>query len=85
MTLNDFSITCEKSKVALIYSDGVYIGKRNNGKQIAVLYQLEGFYVEIVYSKYRSIISHIICFASTQKLAPYLKQIDIEEVVKCFS
>lgn len=74
---------CKEDQTRLLYRDGVYIGKRNDGRNILVLYQLAGFYVEISYSKYRCIIADLKCFASTSKLDPYLQNVNIEELVKC--
>lgn len=85
MTLYDFSLMCENRQTSRLYKDGVYIGKRNDGNEVVVLYQLDGFYVEIFYRKYRRIISHLKFFTSTEKLTPYLQHLDIEELIKCVS
>ena len=83
MRLYDFSVMCKEIQTRILYKDGVYIGKRKDGSNIIVLYQLAGFYVEISYSKYRCIIADLKCFTSTRKLAPFLQNINIEELVKC--
>lgn len=83
MTLNEFEILDDCAKIDLLYKAGVYSGKCRSGKSIVILYQLEGFYVEIFYKKYRCIISRLHCFTSTKFLNPYLQQIDVEHLVKC--
>jgi hypothetical protein len=79
--MHDFTHLPQKEKVALLYEHGVYIGKRRNGKIIAVLYQLEGFYAEVFYRTYRREIGTISCFSDTVRLDPYLAGIDVEHLV----
>ncbi|RYY89609.1 MAG: hypothetical protein EOO15_05750 [Chitinophagaceae bacterium] len=62
----------------LLYLQGAFIGKRKKGAQTCVLYQLEGFYVEVVYRLYRRIPDRLNCFRSTSLLDPYLELIDVE-------
>ena len=81
MRMYDFTRLPQKEKVALLYKYGVYIGKRQSGKTIAVLYQLEGFYAEVFYRTYRREIDRISCFSGTARLDPYLAGIDVEYLV----
>ena len=59
MTLDDFILLPDPQQVDILYKQGVFIGKRRHEEQVVVLYQLESFYVEIFYRKYRSFISEI--------------------------
>lgn len=68
-------------QVNLLYKKAVYIGKRKVERSIVVLYQLEGFYVEIFYLKYRWHISRINAFESVDLLDPYLQGVDVEELI----
>lgn len=77
MKMREFQSLSEKKKVAILYQHGVYIGKKWD-KYISLLYQLEGFYVEIFYKKYRKHIFKMICSESTSILDPYLEQIPLE-------
>jgi len=81
MTMYDFQLLPEQQQVELLYHSGVYIGKRREGISIILLYQLESFYVEVVYRKYRSHVKRLHCFDSTELLDPYLEQIDVENLV----
>jgi hypothetical protein len=81
MKLCEFSLLHEGEKAALLYEQGVYIGKRKRGSITVLLYQFESFYAEIYYRKYRRIIDRIRCFADTAKLDPYLTEIDVEHLV----
>ena len=83
MTLYEFRMLSDSEQIDLLYMEGVYIGKRKQDNSIIVLYQLDGFYIEIFYRKYRSVITHVYCFTSTMLLNAYLDQINVEELVKC--
>jgi hypothetical protein len=78
MTLYEFRLLSDDKQVEHLYNDGVYIGKRKDEDSSVVLYQLGNFYIEIYYLKYRSLISRLRCFTSTDALNPYLEQIDVE-------
>ena len=81
MKLLDFMILPERDQLDRIYDDGIYIGKIMMGGKPALLFQLEGFYIEILYSHYRKYIHRINCFATTALLEPYLEQIPIKFLV----
>lgn len=81
MRLLDFTRLSEKEKVALLYEQGVYIGKRRQSNTVVVLYQLDGFYAEVFYRTYRREIDHISCFSGTTRLAPYLAGVDVVHFV----
>lgn len=65
----------------MLYAHGVYIGKRRVGRRTMLLYQLESFYVELCYRKYRCSVNHVHCFQSTSLLDPYLAEMDVEVLV----
>jgi len=81
MTLFDFKLLSEREQLDILHTEGAYIGKRKEGELSILLYQLEGFYVEIFYRKHRSQIKSIRSFTTTVLLEPYLTQIDITESV----
>jgi hypothetical protein len=82
MTIYEFHLLPYNDKVELLYTRGVYIGKRKAPKNIKVLYQLDSFYVEIFYKKYRQFIDHLSYFNSADKLNPYLSQVDVGDIIK---
>ena len=51
------------------------------GRKIFLLYQVEGFYIEILYRVYRRVIEQIRICETTAVLDPYLEQIDVEYLV----
>ena len=83
MTPYEFTMLGEMEKVDFIYREGIYVGKRKKNSITIVLYQIDSFYAEIFYRKYRYSVNRIRCFTSTLPLDPYLEQIDVEELIKC--
>jgi len=81
MTLYEFGVLDESARIDLVYLEGAYIGKRKEEDCTLVLYQVQGFYVEICYRKYRHHILRIRAFASTFLLDPYLEGMRIENLV----
>jgi hypothetical protein len=81
MMMHDFQLLPEQEQINVLYQCAVYVGKRKDTFSIILLYQLESFYVEVYYRKYRSHVRHLHCFESTELLDPYLEQIDVENLV----
>jgi len=82
MTMDRFQLLSQKEQIAMLYQQGVYIGKKKAGAATMLLYQLESFYIEITYASYRRLIRTIKYSDSTSVLDPYLEQIPIEYLVK---
>lgn len=81
MTSFDFKTLSLHDKIEKLYHDGVFIGKRTLEDRISVLYQVDSFYVEIMYGKYRYFIRAINVFRNIQKLDPYLHQMNVRELI----
>jgi hypothetical protein len=77
----EFRILSDQEQLDIVYGCGVYIGKRKAKGMVSVLYQVDSFYVELFYKKYRYFISHSRCSASIVIAEPYLDQIDLAELV----
>lgn len=78
MTLFEFKLLTHEDQLDLLYKEGAYIGKRRENGKIILLYQLDSFYVEVFYKKYRYFVSDVKCTDSISCLEPYLEQINIE-------
>ena len=72
MRLAEFEKLSTDDQLALIYHQGVYVGKRELDGMIALLYQLDAFYAEIIYKEYRSKVHEIKTSGSTEFLELYL-------------
>jgi hypothetical protein len=78
MKMSEFEQLSQKEKVDLLQKDGAYVGKRHLEGQIAVLFQLYGFYAEIIYKDYRKNVNAIRTSEDLEITKPYLNQISLD-------
>jgi hypothetical protein len=81
MRMSEFELVSARKQIETLYLQGIYVGKCKTGRYVKLLFQLESFYVEIVYLSYRLAIQKIRCSDSTTILDEYLEQIEIEYLV----
>lgn len=82
MTLEEFESLAENQKLDLLYTQGVYIGKCAKEGCVTLLFQLDSFYVELFYLKYRCYIKRMELFTSPEAIDEYLQPVDIENLVR---
>ena len=73
MSSEDFLRLTYDEQIHLLSIHGIYIGKRGKRPVVAVLYQLDSFYVEITYLKYRLHIATIRTYTCTSVLDAYFE------------
>lgn len=78
MRQSDFQHLPQEQQLDLLHQHGVYIGKRKVNGHPALLYQLEGFYVEVIYWVHRTYIQKMHITSSIQILEGYIDQVDIQ-------
>lgn len=83
MKMNKFNCLDELRQIELIWSAGVLIGSRQEGFYKILLYQIDAFYVEVFYQYFQGKMAKIKSFSDTDQLGPYLKNINIEPLLKC--
>lgn len=81
MKMSEFKLLSQQEQITILYQLGVYIGKKKTGGLIRLLFQLNSFYVELIYADYRRAIYKIRYSDSTTILEPYLEQIKVEYLV----
>ena len=81
MKLLEFQLLSRDEQIIILYQQGVYIGKKKHGDQTRLLFQLDSFYVELIYTSYRRAIHKIHISNSIAVLDPYLEQIKLEYFV----
>ena len=59
MTSIAFEHLCQNDQLSLLNAEGVYIAKRKFKNLWVILFQLDKFYVEILYEKYRCTVKEI--------------------------
>ena len=82
MTLTYFKSLTRNQKKAVVLRTGTFLCEKNYGLIRTMLYQVDGFYVEIYFAKFRRDAIWFRSFDSTKNLHPYLQQIDISGLFK---
>ena len=82
MKLFEFKLLEDSEKLDILYAKGIYIGKRFQAGKTVILLQLDAFYAEIYYVKYRKYVECVYSFETTALLDPYLEQIDVQNLVE---
>jgi hypothetical protein len=85
MTLLYFKNLTRKHKKSIVLRSGTFLSEKNYGLFRTMLYQVDGFYVEIYFSKFSKNAIWFRSFGSTKNLHPYLQQIDISALLKDMS
>ena len=77
MKLSEFSTLPRAEQMNKLRTEGVYIGKRICGNQRVLLYQVDSFYIEVYYTRYRIETEHVKISDDVTILDPYLKQVEV--------
>jgi hypothetical protein len=77
MTLYQFLALDDTCRAETLWDRGVHIGERREEQHLMLLYQINGFYVEVFYDPVTNAISRLRPFSSVDQLQPYLAQIDL--------
>ena len=80
MSEEQFNKLTEDCQSDVICRKGVLISLRKQDEHKVLLYQIDSFYVEVYYHPVDNAIN-IISFSGTEKLQPYLKQIDLADIL----
>jgi hypothetical protein len=81
MTLQQFKALSQDRQYRNLLLNGVCITSRDTEDNCILLFQLNGFYVEIYFDKNCDEIIDSRSFKETDELYPYLKNIDISEIM----
>jgi len=82
MHFNEFLQLNETEQVELLWYNGEQIGRRKEDDYLILLYQVEGFYVEVFYHKADYVIVKYNPFTKSELLEPYLNEIDISSLLQ---
>lgn len=77
MTRYHFNVLDENEKANTIWKKGVLLGERKDAFHKIMLYQVDAFYVEVYHHTHFNVITKIQSFSSTNKLQPYLSEMDL--------
>ena len=76
MTLDEFLALDYEGRLKAT-NQAVCIGGRSNATHMILLYQLNGFYIEVLFDRQHNHISSFHAFNDMDLLDPYLKKIEI--------
>jgi len=82
MTFHDFYFSSETEQIEIVSKRGVLIADRKQGDKKFVLYRVDSFYVELIYKLADNMLTGLKSFLSMAKLDPYLKQINISDILE---
>ncbi len=77
MTCREYKALSEQEQINALTSRGVYLADRKDSKCRYLLYQLDGFYIEIVFGLTGECKQKVNIFQDTGFLDPYLEGINI--------
>lgn len=80
MTFKQFRYLSEEDQEALLWRKGVELARYNNKVYHFILYQVDGFYMEVKYKMPQCMLLEIACFEDVNLLQPYLRKIDIDSL-----
>lgn len=81
MTLSEFRNLNEEKQREFFIKKAVLLGERKTQQYYILLFQLEGFYIEIFSCQKEHEVTLIKTFTTTKELEPYLNAIDISNLV----
>ena len=81
MTCKQYKNLGEPDQEFILWARGVVLGQRVEDIYMYVLFQVDGFYIEVQFHKPTAAVTAFFTFEDTRLLEPYLAQIDIDEVV----
>ena len=82
MVLNAFNTLPKMAQQELVLAQGTFLGERNDGPFRIMLYQLEGFYVEVHFFNLYNKVAFFSAFDTVEALEPYLETIDISGMLQ---
>lgn len=80
MTLYEFNMLDEMEQIETVWSS-THIGERFDEEHNILLYQVDGFYVEVYHHKEYNVIRKFRSFSSINQLEPYLNKIDLKKIL----
>jgi hypothetical protein len=80
MTLTNYNTLPQEQKYFFLLENGVQIDLLQLKEFVLILFQINGFYVEVKYSLNKNMVVGEKAFTDMALLDPYLEQIDIFEI-----
>lgn len=85
MSLKQFSRMDKAQQRIYLLTQGTFLAERRTGMYDLMLYELEGFYVEVAFYTRTNKVAFFKTFTNTDSLAPYLSNIDLDGLMQQLS
>jgi hypothetical protein len=82
MVLNDFNMLPKKAQQEVLLAQGTFLTERADGPFRIMLYQLDGFYVEVHFFNLYNKVAFFSAFDTIEALEPYLDTIDVSGMLQ---
>ena len=82
MVLNHFNALPKKAQQEVLLAQGTFLSERADGPFRIMLYQLDGFYVEVHFFNLYNKVAFFSAFDTLEALEPYLEAIDVSGVLQ---
>jgi hypothetical protein len=80
MLLHQFSKLCEDQHYSYLLNQGVFIADLKTEDSDLLLFQLNHYYIQVVFAKDTDNITAVKYFSDTNELDPFLETIDISDI-----
>ncbi len=77
MTLNEFRSRSKYVQQLIVKHHGVFLSQRKSTDQDILLFQIDGFYVEVAYERRSQKATLLQSFDDLDQLEPYLQKINV--------
>ena len=81
MTLYQFNKQTKQNQIVALKKFGAFAASRKVDKDWVLLFQIDAFYIEVIYDSGGSNVEIVRCFKSTNMLKPYLDKINLESLL----
>ena len=81
MMIQQFNTLSKEKQQDELLKNGILLAERTDGPFMVMLYQLEGFYVEVYFLNLYHKVAFFKAFESTDVLQPYLKNINVADLL----
>lgn len=82
MIREHFTILSKDEQQDVVLKEGIFLAEREDGPFRVMLYQLNYYYVEVYFVNRYNKVSFFKTFENTETLKPYLKKIDLTDLLQ---
>lgn len=82
MIIQQFDTLSKEAQQAELLKNGTFLAERHDGPFRIMLYQLDGFYVEVYFFNLYNKVAFFQTFEDTDALQPYLSSMDVSAMLQ---